>query len=31
MNKAETAITDFLQTSESERAAIAILTLVRTR
>ena len=31
LNKAETAITDFLQTSESEGAAIAILTLIRTR
>ena len=31
LNKAEAAITDFLQTSRSERAAIAILTLVRTR
>lgn len=31
LNKAEAAITDFLQTSRSERAAIAILTLIRTR
>ena len=31
LNKAEAAITGFLQTSRSERAAIAILTLVRTR
>ena len=31
LDKAETAITDFLQISQSERAAIAILTLVRTR
>ena len=29
--KSEAAITDFLQTSRAERAAIAILTLVRTR
>ena len=31
LNKAETTITDFLQTSRTERAAIAILTLVRSR
>ena len=31
LNKAEAAITDFLQTSQIERAAIAILTLVRAR
>ena len=31
LTKAETAIADFLQTSRTERAAIAILTLVRTR
>ena len=31
LNKAEAAITDFLQTSQSERAAVAILTLTRTR
>ena len=31
LNKAEAAITDFLRTSRSERAAIAILTLIRTR
>ena len=31
LTKAETAIADFLQTSRTECAAIAILTLVRTR
>ena len=31
LDKAEAAITDFLQVSRSERAAVAILTLVRTR
>ncbi len=31
LNKADAAIVDFLQTSQSERAAIAILTLTRTR
>ncbi|MYC37857.1 MAG: hypothetical protein F4X66_13240 [Chloroflexi bacterium] len=31
LNKAEAAIVDFLQVSRSERAAIAILTLTRTR
>ena len=31
LNNAEAAIVDFLQTSQSERAAIAILTLTRTR
>ena len=31
LTKVETAIADFLQTSRTERAAIAILTLVRTR
>ena len=31
LDKAETAITDFLETSATERAAIAILTLIRTR
>ena len=31
LNKAEAAITNFLQTAPSERAAIAILTLVRIR
>ena len=31
LNNAEAAITDFLQTSQSERAAIAILTLIRAR
>ena len=31
LNKAEAAITDFLQASQSERAAVAVLTLVRTR
>ena len=31
LNKAEAAIIDFLQASRSERAAVAILTLVRTR
>ena len=31
LNNAEAAITNFLQTAPSERAAIAILTLVRTR
>ena len=31
LNKAEAAIIDFLQISRSERAAIAILTLIRTR
>ena len=31
LNQAEAAITDFLKTSQSERAAIAILTLIRTR
>jgi hypothetical protein len=31
LTKAETAIADFLQTSRTERSAIAILTLVRTR
>ena len=31
LNKAEAAIVDFLQTNQSERAAIAIITLTRTR
>ena len=31
LNKAEAAITDFLQAGRSERAAVATLTLVRTR
>ena len=31
LNKAEATITDFLQTSRTERAAIAILTLIRSR
>ena len=31
LNKAESAITDFLQASRSERAAVALLTLTRTR
>ena len=31
LNNAEAAITNFLQTAPSERASIAILTLVRTR
>ena len=31
LSKAEAAITDFLQTSRSERAPIAILALIRTR
>ena len=31
LNKAEAAIADFLQTNQSERAVIAILTLTRTR
>ena len=31
LNEVETTITDFLQTSRSERAAIAILTLIRSR
>ena len=31
LNEVETTITDFLQTSRNERAAIAILTLVRSR
>ena len=31
LNEAESAINDFLQTSRTERAAIAILTLVRSR
>ena len=31
LNKAEAAIVDFFQTSQSERAAIAILTLIRMR
>ena len=31
LDKAETTITEFLQTSRTERAAIAILTLIRSR
>ena len=31
LDKAEAAITDFLQTSQSERTAVALLTLTRTR
>ena len=31
LNEVETTITDFLQTSRNERAAIAILTLIRSR
>ena len=31
LNKTEAAITDFLQTSRSERVSIAILTLIRSR